>query len=76
MIDLLFMFKFTLIKNIESISLFVLSHLCEYCLHYYGAQKRVLYQLLGREVTNGVFPWPQTLLKQLEEWHVIVSCNQ
>ena len=77
MIDLLFMFKFTLIiKNIESISLFVLSHLCEYCSHYYRAQKRVLWQLLGREVTNGVFPWPQTILKQLEEWHVIVSCNQ
>ena len=33
-------------------------------------------QLLGREVTNGVFPWPQTILKQLEEWHVIVSCDQ
>ena len=29
--------------------------------------------LLGREVTNGAFPWPQTVLKQLEEWHVIVS---
>ena len=56
MIDLLFMFKFTLIKHIESISLFVLSHLCEYCLHYYRAQKRVTQQLLGREVTNGVFP--------------------
>lgn len=37
MIDLLFMFKFTLIKHIESISLFVLSHLCEYCLRYYRA---------------------------------------
>ena len=43
MIDLLFMFKFTFIKHIESISLFVLSHLCEYCLHYYRAQKRVTY---------------------------------
>ena len=32
--------------------------------------------LLGREVTNGAFPWPQTVLKQLEEWHVIVSCDQ
>ena len=32
--------------------------------------------LLGREVTNGAFPWPQTALKQLEEWHVIVSCDQ
>lgn len=42
MIDLLFIFKFTLIKNIESISLFVLLHLCEYCLHYYRTQKRVM----------------------------------
>ena len=25
---------------------------------------------------HGVFPWPQTILKQLEEWHVIVSCDQ
>ena len=40
MIDLLFMFKFTLIKHIESISLFVLSHLCEYCLHYYRAHAK------------------------------------
>jgi len=28
------------------------------------------------EVTNGTFPWPQTILKQLKEWHVIVSCDQ
>ena len=35
-----------------------------------------MYQLLGREVTNGAFPWSQTILKQLEEWHVIVSCDQ
>ena len=28
------------------------------------------------EVTNGAFPWPQTILKQLEEWQVIVSCDQ
>ena len=36
-----------------------------------------MYQLVGREVTNGAFPWPQTiLLKQLEEWHVIASCDQ
>ena len=33
-------------------------------------------QLLGREVTTGAFPWPQTILKQLEEWHVIVSRDQ
>ena len=26
--------------------------------------------------TNGAFPWPQTILKQLEEWHVFVSCDQ
>ena len=32
--------------------------------------------LLGREVTNGAFPWLQTILKQLEEWHVIVFCDQ
>ena len=24
----------------------------------------------------GVFHWPQTILKQLQEWHVIVSCDQ
>ena len=29
-----------------------------------------------RKVTNGAFPWPQTILKQLEEWHVIVSRDQ
>ena len=29
-----------------------------------------------REVTNGAFPWPQTILKQWEELHVIVSCDQ
>ena len=28
------------------------------------------------DVTDGSFPWPQTILKQLEEWHVIVSCDQ
>ena len=27
-------------------------------------------ELFGREVTSGAFPWPQTILKQLEEWHV------
>ena len=37
----------------------------------HGAAARI-----GREVTNCVFPWPQTILKQLEEWHVIVSCDQ
>ena len=26
--------------------------------------------------TNGAFPWPQTTLKQLKEWHFIVSCDQ
>ena len=35
-----------------------------------------LSKLGRREVTNGPFPWPQTILKQLEEWHVIVSCDQ
>ena len=35
-----------------------------------------MWQLLGREVTNGMFPWPQTIITQLKEWHVIVSCNQ
>ena len=29
-------------------------------------------KLLGREVTNGAFPWLQTILK----WRVIVSCDQ
>ena len=33
-------------------------------------------RLLGREVNNGAFPWLQTILKQLEEWHVFVSCDQ
>ena len=28
------------------------------------------------EVTNGAFPRPQTILKQLEEWHVILSRDQ
>ena len=37
---------------------------------------RVMSQLLGREVTDGAFPWPQTILKQLEEWHVNVSLDQ
>ena len=27
-------------------------------------------------VTPMVRPWPRTILKQLEEWHVIVSCDQ
>ena len=35
-----------------------------------------IYQLFGNEVTNGAFPWPQTILKQLKEWNVIVSCDQ
>ena len=35
-----------------------------------------IWQLLGREVTNGAFPRPQTIITQLKEWHVIVSCNQ
>ena len=26
--------------------------------------------------SHGTFPWPKTILKQLEEWHVIVSCDQ
>lgn len=38
MIDLLCMFKCTLIKNIEKYQ-FALSHLCEYCFNYYTAQK-------------------------------------
>ena len=38
--------------------------------------RRIMSQLLGREVTNSAFSWPQTTLKQLEEWHVIVSCDQ
>ena len=29
-----------------------------------------------RGVTPMVRPWPRTILKQLEEWHVIVSCDQ
>ena len=37
---------------------------------------RVMSQLLGREVTDGAFPWPQTILKQLEEWHVNVFLDQ
>ena len=36
----------------------------------------LLYKLGRREVTDGAFPWPKTILKQLKEWHVIVSCNQ
>ena len=26
--------------------------------------------------SHSAFPWPQTILKQWEDWHVIVSCNQ
>ena len=44
-----------------------------YCINYIALYGIVL---LGREVTNGAFPWPQTILKQLEEWHVIVFCDQ
>ena len=36
----------------------------------------VMYQLYGREVTNGEFPWPQIIVKQLAEWHINVSGNQ
>ena len=39
-------------------------------------KRGVMQQLLGREVTNGAFPWPQTILKQLEERQVIVSRDQ
>ena len=39
-------------------------------------KRGVMQQLLGREVTNGAFPWLQTILKQLEEWQVIVSRDQ
>ena len=41
-----------------------------------------LYSLQSAVCTVGIltwqdeFPWPQTILKQLEEWHAIVSCNQ
>ena len=39
-------------------------------------QKPPFSSIHRREVTNGAFPWPQAILKQLEEWHVIVSCDQ
>ena len=44
---------------------------------FWSDKQRVLwYVMVFSGVANGAFPGPQTILKQLEEWHVIVSCDQ
>ena len=44
---------------------------------FWSDKQRVLwYVIVFPGVANGAFSGPQTILKQLEEWLVIVSCDQ